>query len=161
MQQHIKATRLDAGRIYVQLPAATIKNQNAAARAFAAEARNIGLNVVVNSLDSQRIGIDDLQGIDIAYIAIDCCSGIEAGECTVNDGALRHAVALAKKLETATIARRVENADVFSLLWGAGVDYIQGDYLSPALTSPDHHFPEEQTLSSEVAQPAFNLRAAS
>ncbi len=158
--QHLKATGLDAGRIYLQLSAATVKKQNAAARSFVAEARKIGLNVVINSLDSQRIGIDDLQGIDIAFIAIDCCCDTEKGECTMNDNTLRNAVALAKKLETATIARRVENAEVFSLLWGAGVDYIQGDYLSPALTSPDHHFAEEQTLSSDVTQPAFNLRAA-
>ena len=158
--QHLKATRLDAGRIYLQLSAAIVKKHNAAARLFVAEARKIGLNVVIAGLDSQRIGIDDLKEIDIAYIAIDCCSDTDSGVCAVNDSALRNAVALAKKLKTATIARRVENAEIFSLLWGAGVDYIQGDYLSPALTSPDHHFPEEQTLSSDVAQPAFNLRAA-
>ncbi len=160
VRQHLKATRLDAGKLYIQLSAAAVKDQNAAARAFIAEARQIGLNIVIDGLDSRRIGIDELQGIEIAYIAIDCHSDTGSGESTVNDNMLRNAVALAKKLETSTIARRVENAEVFSLLWAAGVDYIQGDYLSPALTSPDHHFTEEQTLSSDVAQPAFNLRAA-
>lgn len=160
VRQHLKATRIDAGKLYIQLPAAAVKDQNAAARAFIAEARQIGLNIVIDGLDSRRIGVDELKGIEIAYIAIDCHSDTDSGESTVNDSMLRNAVALAKKLETATIARRVENAEIFSLLWAAGVDYIQGDYLSPALTSPDHHFTEEQTLSSDVAQPAFNLRAA-
>ena len=149
-----------AGKLYIQLSAAAVKDQNVVARSFIAEARKIGLNIVIDGLDGQRIGIDELKGIDIAFIAIDCHSGTDSSERTINDSVLRNVVALAKKLETATIARRVENAEVFSLLWGAGVDYIQGDYLSPALTSPDHHFSEEQTLSSDVAQPAFNLRAA-
>jgi EAL domain-containing protein (putative c-di-GMP-specific phosphodiesterase class I) len=160
VRQHIKTARMDAGKLYVQLSAAAVIGQNTAARNFIAEARQIGLNVVIDRMDLQRIDSENLTGIDIAYIAIDCHNGSGSAESTINDGILRGAVALAKKLGAMTIARRVENAEIFSLLWGAGVDYIQGDYLSPALSSPDHHFSEEQTLSSDAALPAFNLRVA-
>lgn len=159
-RQHIKATRLDAGRLYIQLSASTVKEHNVVARTFITEARQIGINIVIDGLDSRQISAGDLNGIDIAYIAINCHSDPDSNASAVNDNILRSTVALAKKLGAATIARRVENAEVFSLLWGAAVDYIQGDYLSPALASPDHHFSEEQTLSSDVAQPAFNLKAA-
>ena len=160
VRQHLKAARLDAGKLHIQLSAAAVKEQNVVARSFIAEARQIGINIVIDGLDSRRIKADDLAGIEIAYIAIDCHNDPVSGEGLVNDDMLRNTVTLAKKLGAATIARRVENAEVFSLLWGASVDYIQGDYLSPALTSPDHNFSEEQTLSSDVAQPAFNLKAA-
>lgn len=160
VRQHLKATRLDAGRLYVQLSARTIKNNNATTRSFIAEARQIGLNIVIDGVDTRQVGLDELKGIDLAFIAIDCHSDADSGNGAINESMLRSTVALAKKMETTTIARRVENADVFSLLWDAGVDYIQGDYLSPALTSPDHHFSEEQTLSSDIALPAFHLRAA-
>lgn len=159
-RQHIKTARLDAGRLNIQLSAAAVKEQNVVARAFIAEARQIGINIVIDGLDSRHIKAEDLSGIEIAYIAIDCHSNPESGEILVSEEMLRNTVALAKTLKATTIARRVESAEVFSLLWGASVDYIQGDYLSPALTSPDHNFTEEQTLSSDVAQPAFNLKAA-
>lgn len=160
VRQHLKATRLDPGRLYLQLSAAVLKDRGPAVRSFVTEARQIGLNVVLTDMDSRHITAEELTGMDIAYIAIDCRSGADNSEGAINEGLLRNTVALAKKLGAATIARRVENAEVFSLLWGAGVDYIQGDYLAPALTSPDHHFTEEQTLSSDVAQPAFNFKAA-
>lgn len=160
VRQHIKTARLDAGRLHIQLSAALVKEQNVVARAFIEEARQIGINIVIDGLDSRHIKVEELSGIDIAYIAIDCHSNPASGESLVSDETLRNTVALARKLKATTIARRVENADVFSLLWGAAVDYIQGDYLSPALTSPDHNFTEEQTLSSDIAQPAFNMKAA-
>ena len=152
--------RLEANRLHIQLSAASVKKHNAVARAFIAEARQIGINIVIDAVDHRQVGMEELKGIDIAFIAIDCNDNMDSGANTVNDTVLRYAVALAKKLETATLAKRVGNGEVFSLLWGAGVDYIQGNYLSPALTSPDHHFSEEQTLSSDSAQPAFNLQAA-
>jgi diguanylate cyclase (GGDEF)-like protein/PAS domain S-box-containing protein len=160
-RRHLTATGVDAERLYLQIPCALVRTQSDAARRFAEEAKSMNMNIVIDGVDARLADAAELAGLQAGYFAIDCQTQLGRRDGNIDDTHLRRAVALANDLQGATIARRVEDADAFGVLWTVGVGYIQGDYLSPALTGPDHNFAEEQTLSSDERPPAFTWQAAS
>ena len=105
------------------------------------EFRNSGVEVSIDDFGTRFSSLSYLKQYDIDYIKIDR-SFINDLEFNPNDRALTEAIiAMAHKLDIATIAEGVETQEQYKLLKSFGCDYYQGFLFSPAVPAADfEHF---------------------
>lgn len=143
IQMHMKATGVDAGTIVLQLDEATVGAHLDAARAFIHKARAMGLGLAIDNFSGQTLNVEVLASLEIDFLALNC------GPSGLADEALFNAIDAALAVDKLTVARHIQNADIFSTLFARGVHYVQGDYLQPASAGLDYSFEAEQTLASD------------
>jgi PAS domain S-box-containing protein/diguanylate cyclase (GGDEF)-like protein len=153
IQMHIKATGVDAESLILQLDESAIAAHLDAARAFIKKARGMGLGIAIDNFSGQSLNVEVLAGLDIDFLALN------SGPDGLTDDALFSAIDAALAVDKQTIARHIQDADIFSTLFARGVHYVQGDYLQPASAGLDYSFEVEQTLASDEP-PAPSWRAA-
>ena len=151
IQQHIKTMGVSANKLYFQLDGPAFAAHREPALAFIREAKKIGAGVVVDGFGTGLSEQVRLAGSDVDFVKIDCSPGGEKDPSRI--------VAAAQALGRPTIASGVEQAEVFSVLFSSGVDYVQGDYLHPASPEPEHEFEDEQTLTSDGSSASIWQRA--
>ncbi|HCU53595.1 MAG TPA: hypothetical protein DIC36_04705 [Gammaproteobacteria bacterium] len=153
MQMHMKATGLRPGDLVLQLNESVFSQHMEAARAFTQKASAIGVSIAIDCFSGQGITLEQLSGIKIDYLGINCGVG------GLEEISLYNAIDAAHALEKTIIARNIDEAELFTTLFSRGVHYVQGNYLQPATTGLDYTFEEEQTLASDVPS-GPNWRAA-
>jgi len=153
IQMHMKATGVDAGNLILQLDEAAVAAHLDAARTFIHKARAMGLGIAIDSFSGESLNVEVLAGLEIDFLALNC------GPDGLADDALFNAIDAALAVDKLTVARRIQDADIFTTLFARGVHYVQGDYLQPASSGLDYSFEAEQTLASDEPL-APNWRAA-
>ncbi len=143
IQMHIKATGLDPSNLILQLDETVLSQHLDAARRFIENARATGLGITVDNFTGQVMGLDVLAGMNVDFFGLNCGSG------GLNKDTLVPAIDAALSLERMIVAKRIEDADIFTGLFSRGVHYVQGDYLQPASPGLDYTFESEQTLASD------------
>ena len=157
IQQHLKATGLNAAQLLFQLDASLLLKQNNPATMFIRRIKKMGAGVVIDKFDYAMGKQTQLTNLEIDFIKIHCLlerSSIDEDE-TIDIAIVRDAISMARMLKKKIIVNGIENADSLSVLWTFGVDYIQGGFLCPAGHAPDYDFDNEHTLDSK--QPASSL----
>ena len=144
IEQHLKATRLSAARLHFQIPGAALLHRGAAMHQFLQKVKNAGIGVVLDDYRPDLFSVQALAKIPADFIKINC----SVPECAV-ESVLRRAADDARSCSKQSIATRVEDMAVFSLLWNCGLDYVQGESLSPPASDMDYSFESEQTLASD------------
>ncbi|MHB8258474.1 MAG: EAL domain-containing protein [Acidiferrobacterales bacterium] len=142
--QHLKAMRLSPARLHFQVAGLAVKQQGAAMLHFLHQARKAGIGVVLDDYNPRLFTAQELAGIPADFIKINCA----LPECA-EEAALRHAADNARSCSKQSVATRVEDMAVFTLLWNCGLDYVQGESLSPPGNDMDYSFESEQTLTSD------------
>lgn len=143
IQMHMKATGLDPSDLILQLDEAVLARHLEAARGFIEKARAMGMGITVDNFTGQAVSLEVLAGIHIDFFGVNC------GPNGLEEDALASAIDVARALDRMTLAKGIEDADIFTALFSRGVHYVQGDYLQPASPGLDYSFETEQTLASD------------
>lgn len=143
IQMHIKATGLDPADLILQLDEAVLAQHPDVAGRFIENARAMGMGIAIDNFTGQAVSLETLAGMNADFLGVNC--GIDG----LNENALIGAIDAALALERVIVAKRIEDADVFTGLFSRGVHYVQGDYLQPASPGLDYSFESEQTLASD------------
>jgi EAL domain-containing protein (putative c-di-GMP-specific phosphodiesterase class I) len=153
VQMHMKATGLDAASLILQLDEAVLAQHPDASRSFIQKAREMGMGIAMDRFTGQVLSVEALTSLNVDYFGVNCGTGGLDGE------PLTTAIGIVNELERMVLAKGIEDADIFSMLFARGVHYVQGDYLQPASPGLDYSFETEQTLASDEPH-APNWRAA-
>lgn len=100
--------------------------------AFIAALQGLGVTLSLSAFESNQTSLQLLQHLPVAFIKL---APRYIGDGLRNPALreeLRQLVALAHEQDRKIIAPRIEDAQSASLLWTAGVDYIQGDFVQQA-----------------------------
>lgn len=143
IQMHMKATGLHPRQLILQLDESVFARHPDATREFIQKTRSIGIGFALDRFTAQQLGMEQLAGFAVDFLAVDC------GPEGLADDALFNAIDAGHALEKTVIARNLEDAELFSTLFSRGVHYVQGDYLQPPTSGLDYNFEAEQTLTSD------------
>jgi multidomain signaling protein FimX len=143
IQMHLKATGLDPADLILQLDEAVLAQHPDAAGHFIENARAMGMGIAIDNFTGQAVSHETLAGLNVDFIGMNC--GLDG----LKEDALISAIDTALALERVIVAKRIEDANVFTGLFSRGVHYVQGDYLQPASPGLDYSFESEQTLASD------------
>ncbi len=143
IQMHIKATGLDPADLILQLNEAVLAQHRDAAGRFIENARAMGMGIAVDNFTGQTVSLETLAELDADFVGMNC--GLDG----LKEDALVGAIDAALTLERVIVAKRIEDANVFTGLFSRGVHSVQGDYLQPAGPGLDYSFESEQTLASD------------
>ena len=153
VQMHMKATGLDPASLILQLDETTLVQHADAAQNFFQSARAMGLGLAVDHFTGQTLSPAVLAKMNIDFFGVNCGAG------GLKEDTLTAAVSVVSELGRMVLAKGIEDADIFTMLFARGVHYVQGDYLQPASPGLDYSFESEQTLASDVSSTP-NWRAA-
>jgi len=81
-----------------------------------------------------------MQEVPAAYLKLDADLIRNLTTHKKNQERLKAIVEQAREIEKATIAQFVENAQTLAVLWGSGVDYVEGYFLQPPMSSLNYNF---------------------
>jgi len=143
IQMHMKATGLDAAKLVLQIDESALAHHFDAAQAFMGKAKTMGSGIAINNFSNQALSVEQLAPLPIDFIALNCGPG------GLVEDTLYGAIDTVLAIDRMIIARGIEDADLFTMLFSRGVHYVQGDYLQPASTGLDYSFEAEQTLASD------------
>jgi len=143
IQMHIKATGLDPADLILQLDETVLAQHPDVSGRFIENARAMGMGIAIDNFTGQAVSLETLAGMNADFLGVNC--GIDG----LTEDALIGAIDAALVLERVIVAKRIEDADVFTGLFSRGVHYVQGDYLQPASPGLDYSFESEQTLASD------------
>jgi len=136
----LKAQGVEGRRLVLQLPESKIitrlKDIQAFKKAMAPLGVRLGLSQFGTSVDSLKM----LSHFDADIIKIDRSFVEDLDKNTANQAKIREFVQQARNLEKATMAEFVSDANTVSILFSAGVDWIQGNFLSPPLAQMNYDF---------------------
>jgi EAL domain-containing protein (putative c-di-GMP-specific phosphodiesterase class I) len=96
----------------------------------------LGLSQFGTSVDSLKM----LSHIDADIIKIDRSFMEELDKNTANQAKIREFVRHARDNGKTTMAEFVSDASTVGILFSAGVDWVQGNFLSPPLTQMNYDF---------------------
>ncbi len=107
-----------------------------------------GLEKIKATLAMDRFGLeanieDFIKHIPAKYIKIDASIIETATQEASKQELIRNINEMAHGLDMKTIAKSVEDANTLALLWGSGVDYIQGHFLQEPTEKLDYNFAGE------------------
>ncbi len=136
----LNANAVEGRRLVLQLPESKIitrlKDIQAFKKAVAPLGVRLGLSQFGTSVDSLKM----LSHFDADLIKIDRSFVEDLDKNTANQAKIREFVQQARNLEKTTMAEFVSDANTVSFLFSAGVDWIQGNFLSPPLAQMNYDF---------------------
>ncbi len=144
IQQHVKAMRLSPARLHLQIPGEALKQYGDGSLSFLQRITDAGIEIALDDYDPAMFDAQQLAEIPANFIKINCALARCADEAV-----LRHAASDARACSKQSVAARVEDMTLFALLWNCGLDYVQGESLSPPASEMNYNFESEQTLTSD------------
>lgn len=136
----LRANGVEGRRLVLQLPESKIitrlKDIQLFKQAIGPLGVRLGLSQFGTSIDSMKM----LSHIDADVIRIDRSFIEDLDKNTAHQAKIREFVQHARNLDKTTIAEFVSDANTVSILFSAGVDWIQGNFLSPPLTQMNYDF---------------------
>jgi len=130
--QLLETRRLSGAQLVLEF---RIEEAAAAVRevaAFANALRQVGVTLSLAGFDASPGALQLLQHLPVAYLKLAAkYTGAGLRDTAVREE-LRQIVVRAHDSDRRVIAPRIEDAQSASLLWNAGVDYLQGDFVQQA-----------------------------
>ena len=96
---------------------------------FAAEMRQLGVHLALSMFEASAAAFQLLEQLPASFVKIGPRYNEEALRTPPIREELRQIVSHAHARRMEVVAPRIENAHSAALLWTAGVDYIQGDFV--------------------------------
>jgi len=91
--------------------------------------RKLGVHIALSGFEASAIAYQLLDVLPVSFIKVSPRYADEGLRTPATREELRQIVAQAHTRKKEVIAPRIENAQSAALLWTAGVDYIQGDFV--------------------------------
>lgn len=140
LQERLKKLRLPPSALVFLIDTAAAATRIKQASAFAAAVRKIGCGIALNRFGH---GNDPFQIIrhvpaDVLKIHEEFTHSLASNE--QNQEAIRQIAEQAKKKEIRTICPGIDDASMLSVLWGLGIDMLQGDFLQEPSAERDYDF---------------------
>jgi diguanylate cyclase (GGDEF)-like protein len=129
LRQMLETRRLDGGLLVIEFRLADAQAHLNDLAAFAAEARKLGVHIGLSAFEASAIAFQVLDALPATFVKVGPRYADEGLRTPATREELRQIVTLAHAKGKEVIAPRIENAQSAALLWTAGVDYIQGDFI--------------------------------
>lgn len=135
----LKAARLPADSLILQIRETDAISHLKQARELVEGLRELHCQIALGQFGCSLNPFNTLNHLNVDYVKIDGSFTGELGE-QANQEALKEMLAALHSQAKQTIVPFVESASILSVLWQAGVNYIQGHYLQGPSTTMDYDF---------------------
>lgn len=135
----LKAARLPADSLILQIRETDAISHLKQARELVEELRGLHCQIALGQFGCAVNPFNTLNHLNVDYVKIDGSFTGELGE-HANQEALKEMLGALHSQAKRTIVPFVESASILSVLWQAGVNYIQGHYLQEPSTTMDYDF---------------------
>jgi len=112
------------------------------AKTLAEKLKSIGCGFVLDDFGTSTKPFQLLEHIDVDYIRIDRSFMDGLADNTQNQETLKRLIDKAQKMNKLLIAQHVADAGSLSILWGMGVNFIQGYFFQEPLPTMEYDFSE-------------------
>lgn len=129
LKQMLETRRLDGEQLVIEFRLADAQAHLNDLVTFAAEARQLGVHIALAAFEASAIAFQLLDQVPATYVKVSPRYADEGLRTPATREELRQIVAHAHAKGREVIAPRIENAQSAALLWTAGVDFIQGDFV--------------------------------
>jgi len=138
--ERVAETGIPGERLILQLPEAKVFTHLRAAQEFAAVITASGCKV---GLEQFGVGLDSFQLLshfDPAYLKLDRSFTEDLPKSPDNQQRLAEIAEKARSLGICSIAEFVQDAASMAILFSAGIDYVEGNFLAPATPDLNYEF---------------------
>lgn len=112
------------------------------AKSLSQKLKNIGCSFVLDDFGTGANPLQLLEHIDVDYIRLDSTFMNDLVENTQNQDIIQNLTGKATEMGKYTIAQHVPDANSLSILWGMGINFIQGYFLQEPLPEMEYDFTE-------------------
>jgi diguanylate cyclase (GGDEF)-like protein/PAS domain S-box-containing protein len=136
----LTANGVEGRRLILQLPESKVITRLKDIQIFKAAMKPLGVKLGLSQFGTSVDSLKMLNHIDADVIKIDRSFMEELDKNTQNQAKIREFVRHAKDHGKSTVAEFVSDASTVGILFSAGVDWVQGNFLSPPLTQMNYDF---------------------
>ncbi len=136
----VKAAGIPAERLVLELHEPSVFTHIKAIQAFAQELRGVGVRLALEHFGISLNSFQLLQHIDADIIKIDRSYIIGLAQNPENQAKVREFAVKARELGKTCVAHYVQDAASMTVLFGIGVDYVEGDFLASARPVMNYDF---------------------
>jgi len=122
-----------AQRLIVEITETSLNNDFKKTKVFASAMRSFGCRVALDDFGSGFTSFKQLQNLDIDVIKIDGSFIRGVMDNKRDQDLVKSLIDIARNLGVKTVAEYVENGEIAKFLLDAGIDYMQGNFFSPAV----------------------------
>jgi diguanylate cyclase (GGDEF)-like protein/PAS domain S-box-containing protein len=136
----LTANGVEGHRLILQLPESKVITRLKDIQIFKAAMKPLGVKLGLSQFGTSVDSLKMLSHIDADIIKIDRSFMEELDKNTQHQAKIREFVRHARDNGKATMAEFVSDASTVGILFSAGVDWVQGNFLSPPLTQMNYDF---------------------
>jgi diguanylate cyclase (GGDEF)-like protein/PAS domain S-box-containing protein len=140
IKTNLNAHSVEGNRLVLQLPESKIITRIKDIQVFQAAMKPLGVRLGLSQFGTSVDSLKMLSHFDADIIKIDRSFMEDLDKNTQNQAKIREFVLHARNTDKATMAEFVSDASTVGFLFSAGVDWIQGNFLSPPLTQMNYDF---------------------
>jgi hypothetical protein len=138
--ERLKERRIPAECVVFEMKEATVVNHLKSAKEFVKGLKNLHCRFALDDFGAGLNPFQLLQHIPADYLKIDRSFMEKLTSNEENQETIRQLTDGAHGMNKLVIAQHVEDATGLSILWGIGVNYIQGNFLQAPSTKLDYDF---------------------
>ncbi len=135
---HLASTGTPGDLLVLAIPEAKVFTNLRAAQEFALAMAGFDVRIALERFGAGLNSLQLLQHFDPAFIKIDPQFMTDLARSADSQQQVRNIAVQSRGRGIRTVADRVQDATSMTLLFSAGVDYVQGDFLAPA--GPDMNY---------------------
>jgi diguanylate cyclase (GGDEF)-like protein/PAS domain S-box-containing protein len=136
----LTANGVEGHRLILQLPESKVITRLKDIQIFKTAMKPLGVKLGLSQFGTSVDSLKMLSHIDADIIKIDRSFMEELDKNTANQAKIREFVRHARDNGKTTMAEFVSDASTVGILFSAGVDWVQGNFLSPPLTQMNYDF---------------------
>jgi len=131
---------VDGGQLWLQIPEAKVFTHLRSAQQFLGNVAAMGCKVGLEQFGSGLDSFQLLAHFQPAFVKLDSAFTADPAQAKEQLGKTQEITAKAQSADIRTIAEFVTDAGTMSLLFSAGVDYVQGDFVGPPTARMEFEF---------------------
>lgn len=137
---HLASTGVPGEQLVLAVPEAKVFTNLRAAQEFVGAMAGFGARIALERFGAGLNSMQLLTHFDPAFLKIDPQFMNDLARNPDSQQQVRNIASQAASRGIRTIADRVQDATSMTLLFSAGVDFVQGDFLAPAGASMNYDF---------------------
>ncbi len=140
LTEQLEQQRLGSHRVVIELKENTVRDYLKDAKGFIPKLRNAGCEIALDEFGGTADAFAILKHIDVEYLKLASSFMGNLRGSAENQKTLADLTRQAHDLGKQVIAQQVDDAQELQILWGIGVDYIQGNFLQPPSKTLNYDF---------------------
>ncbi len=140
LNEKLKEKRIPAPNIVLEMRETTALAYLKQAKEFCKGLKTIQCAFALEEFGGGLNPFQILNQLSVDYLKIDHHFMHKLADSKENQGAIQHITDTAHSLNKLVIAPHIEDAATLSVLWGIGVNYVQGNFMQPPSEKLDYDF---------------------